>query len=297
MGPFPVGPDHQPSAAALHDRSQEPAAAAGAHGFTQPEAAGLTSGRERTGPVCSQHPRGKRSTPALLDRGLNHFAAIHPVPANATSSPTKTVSRDARPPSAGYSVTLARGLGVEALAARIAGAIRWSKRTAVPVGELTGDGLVEALDAEYGDAWDGMGLRLGVSGGWTFAVAYGGWFGELGDGLSISEGGAEVVQVEYEEENGKPVPPTFHYCRDGRTVCSFNLHLDDSWGNGQVVGDPEVTRAVKELLRREGLPDEERVPREVHRATLGVLERHFGLTLPRALVLEAPLAAVLLVEA
>ncbi|GAB7187576.1 hypothetical protein ATKI12_7407 [Kitasatospora sp. Ki12] len=92
------------------------------------------------------------------------------------------------------------------------------------------------------------------------------------------------------------MPPTFHYHRDGRTVCSFNLHLDDSWGNGQVVGDPDVAGAVKELLSAEGLPDEERAVREVHRTTLGVLERHFGLTLSRALVLEAPLSAVLLVE-
>ncbi|MBD0692938.1 DUF6461 domain-containing protein [Streptomyces sp. CBMA123] len=196
----------------------------------------------------------------------------------------------------GYSVTLARGLGVEALAARIAASAQWSERTVEPVGELTGDGLVEALEEEFGDAWDGIGLRLGVSGGWTFAVAYGGWFGEFRDGPAISEGGAEVFLVEYEEENGKPVPPTFRYHRDGRTVCSFNLHLDDSWGNGQVVGDPEVAGKIKELLSAEGLPDEERAGREVHRTTLGVLERHFGLTLPRALVLEAPLPAVLLAD-
>ncbi|MFF2656265.1 DUF6461 domain-containing protein [Kitasatospora sp. NPDC058032] len=196
----------------------------------------------------------------------------------------------------GYHVTLARGLGTEALAARIAASAQWSKRTVEPVGELTGDGLVETLDSEYGDAWDGIGLRLGVSGGWTFAVAYGGWFGELRDDPAISEGGAEVFLLEYEEENGKPVPPTFHYCRDGRTVCSFNLHLDDSWGNGQVAGDPEVADEVKALLSAEGLPDEERANREVHRTTLGVLERHFGLALPRALVLEAPLPAVLLAD-
>ncbi|MGW7314710.1 DUF6461 domain-containing protein [Streptomyces sp. NPDC054865] len=196
----------------------------------------------------------------------------------------------------GYSVTLARGLGVEALAARIAASAQWSERTVEPVGELTGDALVEALDSEYGDAWDGIGLRLGVSGGWTFAVAYGGWFGEFRDDPAISEGEAEVFLVEYEEENGKPVPPTFHHHRDGRTVCSFNLHLDDSWGNGRVVGDPEVAHKVTELLSAEGLPDEERADREVHRTILGVLERHFGLTLPRALVLEAPLPAVLLAD-
>ncbi|MFE0683776.1 DUF6461 domain-containing protein, partial [Streptomyces sp. NPDC058961] len=188
----------------------------------------------------------------------------------------------------GYSVTLARGLDMGTLAARIAASVQWSKRTVVPVGELTGDGLVEVLDAEYGESWDGIGLRLGTSGGWTFAVAYGGWFGELGGDLAVSEGGAEVFQVQYEEENGKPVPPTFHYCRDGSTVCSFNLHLDDSWGDGQVKGDPEVAGRIAELLSSEGLPDEEQTHREGHRATLRVLERHFGLTLPQALVLEAP---------
>ncbi|WP_405016952.1 hypothetical protein OHV05_07525 [Kitasatospora sp. NBC_00070] len=196
----------------------------------------------------------------------------------------------------GYSVTLARGLGVEALAARIAASAQWSKRTVRPAGELTGDGLVEALESEYGDTWDGIGLRLGASDGWTFAVAYGGWFGEFRNDPAISEGGAEVFRVEYEEENGKPVPPTFRYHRDGRTVCSFNLHLDDSWGDGQVEGDPEVTGPVKELLTAEGLPNDETENREVHRTTLAVLERHFGLTLPRALVLEAPLPAVLLTD-
>ncbi|MER5354456.1 DUF6461 domain-containing protein [Kitasatospora sp. NPDC002551] len=196
----------------------------------------------------------------------------------------------------GYSVTLARGLGTEALAARIAASVQWSKRTVEPAGELTGEGLVEALESEFGDAWDGIGLRLGVSGGWTFAVAYGGWFGEFRNDPAISEGGAEVFRLEYEEENGKPVPPTFHYHRDGRTVCSFNLHLDDSWGNGRVEGDPQVADEVRESLGAEGLPDDEREHREVHRTTLGVLERHFGLALPRALVLEAPLPAVLLAD-
>ncbi|MET9697825.1 hypothetical protein ABZY31_12990 [Streptomyces sp. NPDC006529] len=196
----------------------------------------------------------------------------------------------------GYSVTLARGLGVEALAARIAALSQWSQRTAHPVGELTGDGLVEVLESECGDVWDGIGLRLGVSGGWSFAVAYGGWFGEFRDDPAISEDGAEVFLIEYEEENGKPVPPTFRYHRDGRTVCSFNLHLDDSWGNGKVAGDPEVRDELEKLLRAEGLPDEERAGREVHRTVLGVLERYFGLTLPRALVLEAPLPAVLLAD-
>ncbi|MFI8007444.1 DUF6461 domain-containing protein [Streptomyces sp. NPDC086010] len=196
----------------------------------------------------------------------------------------------------GYHVTLARGLGAEGLAARIAASAQWSERTVEPIGELTGDGLIAALDAEYGDAWDGIGLRLGVSGEWTFAVAYGGWFGEFRHDPAISEGEAEVFLVEYEEENGKPVPPTFFYHRDGARMCSFNLHLDDSWGNGQVDGHPEVVREVAELLAAEGLPDEERADREVHRTVLGVLERHFGLTLPRALVLEAPLPAVLLAD-
>ncbi|MFD3540594.1 DUF6461 domain-containing protein [Streptomyces sp. NPDC058662] len=196
----------------------------------------------------------------------------------------------------GYSVTLARGLGAEALAARIAASAQWSERTVEPVGELTGDELVEVLDSEYGDAWDGIGLRLGVSGGWTFAVGYGGWFGEFSDDPAISAGKAEVFVVEFEEENGKPVPPTFRYYRDGRTVCSFNLHLDESWGTGQVSGDHEVAGRVTELLSAEGLPDEERANRDVHRTALGVLERHFGLALPRALVLEAPLPAVLLAD-
>lgn len=61
-------------------------------------------------------------------------------------------------------------------------------------------------------------------------------------------GGAEVFLLEYEEENGKPAPPVFRHHRDGRTVCWFDLHLDDSWSIGQVDRDLELPYAIRELL-------------------------------------------------
>ncbi len=69
-----------------------------------------------------------------------------------------------------------------------------------------------------------------LCGDWTYAVAYGGWQAEFGPLTPVSRDGAHVCLLEYEEENGKPVPPQFAYFHDGRLLAAFNLHLDGSWG-------------------------------------------------------------------
>ncbi|MFF4172614.1 hypothetical protein [Streptomyces sp. NPDC001744] len=192
----------------------------------------------------------------------------------------------------GYGVVLARGLDEEGLASRLAEAAYGDRRTVRPLGELTGVDLIEELEYAYDS--EEMALRLGRDGAWVFAVMYGLWQGEFESLEPVSRGGAHVFHLEFEEENGKPVPPFFRYFHDGRVMCDLNLHLDRSWGSAGVEGDPGVAPHVERLLAEAGLPDESLPPRGVHRTSLHVLERHFGLSLPRARVLEESLPAVVL---
>ncbi|MFD8260047.1 DUF6461 domain-containing protein [Streptomyces griseoluteus] len=190
----------------------------------------------------------------------------------------------------GYHVVLARGLSSEELANRLAAALRYdTEHIVVPVGDHTGTSLLELMDD-----YDDVGLRLGSVGDWTYAVAYGGWQAEFGPLTPVSRDGAHVCLLEYEEENGKPVPPQFAYFHDGRLLAAFNLHLDGSWGYEKVEGDPATAARLQERLTAAGLPDLERNRREVHRAALGVVEKFFGLALPREPIVRGTLPAVLL---
>ncbi|MFE7637675.1 DUF6461 domain-containing protein [Kitasatospora sp. NPDC057518] len=192
----------------------------------------------------------------------------------------------------GYSVVLARGLEPEELAARLAEGL--PERTARPLDELTAEDLVEEYELEFAGGIEDIALHHGRSGDLAFAVAYGYWQGELSVRPEVSRGGAEVYHLEFEEENGKPVPPFFSAHRDGREVCSLNLHLDPSWGPGDVQGEPATAAALTAELAAVGLPDHDRAGDDLHRTCLEVLGRHFGLTLPRDLVREAELPALLL---
>ncbi|MET9542647.1 DUF6461 domain-containing protein [Streptomyces sp. NPDC006553] len=194
----------------------------------------------------------------------------------------------------GYSVLLARGIDSGELVARFAHAVHGPARSVCSVGELTGDEVIELLEDEYDGGYEEIALRHGEDGGWAFVVLYGGWAGEIDDLAPVSRGGAHVFHLEFEEENGKPVPPQFRYVHDGRLRCAFNLHLDHSWGCTGVEGDPEVASAVQELLTVAGLPDETMPRRDAHRTSLEVLERHFGLTLPRTRILGSALPAAVL---
>ncbi|WP_331738056.1 DUF6461 domain-containing protein [Streptomyces sp. NBC_01276] len=194
----------------------------------------------------------------------------------------------------GYHVVLARGLSPNELAARLAATVYDGRHIAVAVGDHTGDSLLELMDDTYGDSFDGIGLRLGRAGDWTYAVAYGGWAAEFGPLAPASRDGAHVCLLEYEEENGKPVPPQFAYFHDGRLLGACNLHLDASWGYDGVDGDPETAARLQELLTAAGLPDPERDRREVHRTALGVVEKFFDLSLPKDLIANGTLPSVLL---
>ncbi|MFD5465773.1 hypothetical protein ACFWIQ_23495 [Kitasatospora sp. NPDC127059] len=209
---------------------------------------------------------------------------------------TDTLSWLAEPESiafGGYSVVLARGLEPAELVARIA-AETFPRRTARPLGPSTAEDLIEEHELDLMSGTEDVALRYGQAGDLAFAVAYGYWQGELALPASVSRGGAEVYHVEYEEENGKPVPPQFDSSRDGQPLCFFNLHLDASWGRDGVDGDPATAAAVTADLAAAGLPDPERSRRDVHRSCLELLGRRFGLALPRAAVLDGELPAVLL---
>ncbi|MEU5216280.1 hypothetical protein AB0G79_08760 [Streptomyces sp. NPDC020807] len=190
----------------------------------------------------------------------------------------------------GYGVVLARGLTPDQLITRLSEALH-DPGTPSPLGDLTSAELIEELDLEYdGDP----ALRVGEDGDWVYAVMYGPWQGEFEPLSPVSRDGAHVFHLEFEETNGKPVPPFFHYFHDDRLQCGFNLHLDGSWGYGWPEGVPEVASAIQESLTAAGLPSERIPAREVHRTALHVLGTHFGLDLPRSRVLDEALPSVVL---
>ncbi|QIP83622.1 hypothetical protein GLX30_05565 [Streptomyces sp. Tu 2975] len=131
----------------------------------------------------------------------------------------------------GHYVVLARGVSPDELADRLAATVLYdTEHTAVTVGDHTGESLSELINDTYGDYYDGIGLRLGRNGDWTYAVAYGGRPGEFDSPEPVSRGGVHVCLLEYDEDNGKPVPPHFAYFHAARPVSAFNMHLDASWG-------------------------------------------------------------------
>ncbi|PVC71844.1 hypothetical protein DBP18_17350 [Streptomyces sp. CS081A] len=182
----------------------------------------------------------------------------------------------------------------EELVSRLAEAALEGRRVLRPLGKLTSEELVEELEDEYGDLSEDAAVRVGRDGEWVFAVLYGLWQGEFASMESVSRDGAHVFHLDFEEDNAKPVPPWFHYFHDERLMCGFNLYLAHSWGSAGVNGNPGVAPQVERLLRAAGLPDESLPPRDAHRTSLQVVERHFGLSLPRARVLGEALPSVVL---
>ncbi|NEB02702.1 hypothetical protein [Streptomyces sp. SID13726] len=196
----------------------------------------------------------------------------------------------------GYSVVIAPDLESESLARRIVETARRPYRPR-PIGELTGRQVHDLLEGLYDDVFQGLALRHGELDEWSYVIKYGGWQGEFGHGgRPVDRGGLHVYHLEYDEENGRPVPPRFAYRHDDNLVCEFNLYLDGSWAHGSPQGDPAVSSAVRERLTAAGLPDGDLDRRAVHRASLKILEEHFGLTLPRRPILEGTLPTLLLTE-
>ncbi|MFF3905486.1 DUF6461 domain-containing protein [Streptomyces sp. NPDC001848] len=196
----------------------------------------------------------------------------------------------------GYSVTIAQDIAGQELARRVAGTKHGSAHEPRTIGQLTGQTALDLIQGLYGDSWDGIILRHGEIGEWAFVVKHGGWYVEFDEEPAVSHGGAHVFHLEYQEQNGKPVPPHFAYWHDGRRMCSFNLHLDTSWGDGEITGeDEDLVTHLRAEIEASGLPlGDTGEPRFVHWSCLDILEQRFGLTLPRAQITEGMLPAVLL---
>ncbi|MFD9338945.1 hypothetical protein ACFWBF_31830 [Streptomyces sp. NPDC060028] len=197
-------------------------------------------------------------------------------------------------------MVMARGLTPDELVERLAAAVSWAVPAVVhrAPGEHTAD---EVGNPDLFDVEEEVHLRYGEHAGLSFAVMYGPWWGEFDELGPVSAGGAHVYQVMFEEDNGKPVPPFFEYHRDGRLACSFNLHLDGSWGYDGIDGDPALAAEVTAAIAEAGLPvagrdgyvgaeDDE----QMRRTLLGILGRLFDLSLPRERILQGLLATATL---
>ncbi|MCX4524330.1 MULTISPECIES: DUF6461 domain-containing protein [unclassified Streptomyces] len=177
------------------------------------------------------------------------------------------------------SLTFARGIGPEELAARLG---------ALPD---IHPGPLGAMDAwsMAGETVDGDGVaRVGSWGGWSFAVEHG-----LPAGAErlaeVSRGGVEAVHLDPQPDHP---PRQFAYARDGELVCCFGLG-EECWRGGHQPDFllPELVTAGilapdGAYVRPEDEPGEER-----DRLTLAVLEARFALALPRHLIEETPLPA------
>jgi hypothetical protein len=196
----------------------------------------------------------------------------------------------------GYGVTLAQDLAGEELARRVSGTKGAQPPEPRRIGQLTGQTALDLLTGLYGDGTGGVVLRHGEVGEWAFVVKHGGWYGEFDEEPAVSRGGAHVFHLEFEEQNGKPVPPHFAYWHDGRRMCGFNLHLDRSWGDGEITGEDEnLVAQLRAETEASGLPLDDPDERGfVHWSCLDILEQRFGLALPRARITEGMLPAVLL---
>lgn len=176
-------------------------------------------------------------------------------------------------------LTFARGIGPGELALRL-GAV-----PGIRPGPLrAGDAWAMATETADGDGV----ARVGSWGGWSFAVEHGVPAGaeRLAE---VSRRGAEAVHLDPQPDHP---PPQFAYARDGELVCCFGLG-EEGWRGGHRPDFllPELVAAG--LLAPDGTyaaPEaEDGAGRD--RRTLAVLERRFGLSLPRRLIEEAALPA------
>ncbi|MBT2410414.1 hypothetical protein J7I94_07550 [Streptomyces sp. ISL-12] len=195
--------------------------------------------------------------------------------------------------SGGHSIVMSRELASDELVSRITATVRGPRRTARAIGSLSAAQVQDLLEGLYGQVRDGLALRHGEAGEWSFACAYGGRPGAFDDRAALSREGAHVFVLDHDPDNYRKAPG-FEYGHDGRSLCSLNLYLDGSRASWPPVGDPETVARVREALAAAGLPDDKRDPRTVHRDCLQVLEKCFGLSLPRREISRRLLPTVLL---
>ncbi|MFJ9694324.1 DUF6461 domain-containing protein [Kitasatospora sp. NPDC101183] len=180
-------------------------------------------------------------------------------------------------------VVFARGIPPLELARRM------GADPSVGAAPISGDEVWELEIESYRPGEDGDGVvRIGECGGWSFAIEYGDSTGA--DRLTeIARDGVEVVHLRPMPEHP---PAMFDYARDGAAVCGFGLCEERwRWGQEPDLLLPELVEA--RVLEADGItsaaPDGDH---EAMRArSLGVVERRFGLDLPRAVLGELRLPA------
>ncbi|WP_031031484.1 DUF6461 domain-containing protein [Streptomyces sp. NRRL WC-3725] len=181
-----------------------------------------------------------------------------------------------------YSVTFARGITPDELAVRLGASPGAARATAT----------AQEAAALLSDPDVGV-TRIGEAGGWAFAAEYGESRGTRHDILArISRDGVEAVNLDPQAFHP---PPLFSYAADSELLCSFGLGEErQRWGTQPDLLQEDLTAAGIILPTGDYL----RVSAERHQhriaMSLGVIERHFGLTLPRDLLEydRLPLAVV-----
>jgi hypothetical protein len=179
-----------------------------------------------------------------------------------------------------YCVTFARGISPEDLATRL-GAAPNSPRP-----QATAADVIDLLsDPNVGIA------RIGEASGWAFAAEYGEAQGTRKAVLEgISRDGIDVVSLDPQAAHP---PPMFYYARDGELVCAFGLGEEwRRWGQ-----QPGILNSAMEAagiiipgggyLQVEGRRHNQRIA-----MSLGVIEKHFSLSLPRQVLEDGALPAV-----
>lgn len=179
------------------------------------------------------------------------------------------------------SVVFARDVSPEDLAVRMGG-------TPGAAVDLTGPDVTSLLlRSAMGDS---AVVRVAGCGAWSYAVLHLVDPGRDDLAVRASRGGAEVIQ--YVAMTDHP-PAQFNYLRDGRTVCGFGIGEEaHRWGQ-----DPDhllPALVAGGVLTPDGTSHQAAPAGSAmsgNRLTLTMLEHHFGLCLPKASVMRAPLPA------
>lgn len=179
-----------------------------------------------------------------------------------------------------FSATFVRGMSARELGVRLG-----ADPTAVPVPATARDIEHLLIDPNVGIA------RLGEANGWAFAAEYGEARGIRRRFLAeLSQGGSEAVNLDPQADH----PPSMFSCaRDGDLTCSFGLGEENRrWGTSPDLLNPALESAG--VLLPDGSALAVGPQRQAQRLamSLGVIERHFGLSLPYGPVAEDELPTV-----
>lgn len=180
-----------------------------------------------------------------------------------------------------FGVTFVRGIGAGELASRMA------------VDPAEPPVLATARDVEGLLADPNVGIaRVGESGGWAFGAEYGEARGTRHAFLTELSRSGGMAAVNLDPQVDHP-PPIFSCATGGALSCSFGLGEEGRrWGSSPDLLNADLESAG--VLLPDGSVLGTGGPRRAQRLamSLGVIERHFGLSLPRGLVEDERLPTV-----